>query len=1197
MHLKKIEVYGFKSFAEKINMEFDLGVTCVVGPNGSGKSNISDCVRWVLGEQSAKNLRGGKMEDVIFAGTQYRKSMGFAKVSLVLDNVDGSLPIDYDEVTVTRKLYRSGESEYFINNTTCRLKDIHELFMDTGIGKDGYSIIGQGRVDEILSTKSEDRRAIFEEASGIVKYKSRKNEALRKLEQTSRNMERINDTVSMLQEQLNPLEKQAHVAQKYRELKQRLKELEVLLYIDKIGKTCEGQKSIGEEYQKSLSMVHVEEMALKKMEDLYSEKNENLQCMLKKLEDTKNEYYKNEGTIGGIAHKIQMDEERKRSINLNLFRLKDEMGKLDAGISHAKREESNYSDKLKKIEKEQEEYNLKLGQEEKKLNGIIDNLTDKQKEMENLNDRYLEKLNEKTVMINVVNSGTSLLEGIEIKKIELVDKKNRCESDALVHKKHMDELERNIQNFQDILIKTSEVVKSKEKCIKDISGKIEDTTKKLNDLTVALNSDISKYKILKDLEDNFEGYTKSVKLILKLCGTDKSFDRGIHGALLGLISVPKMAEVAIEVALGSALQYIVTDTEDEAKRVIDYLKKNNIGRATFLPISSVKGKAFDKDQADKIKLSDGFVGFAHEVISYDKKYEGIILSFLGKIVLVDDLQQGIDMARKFNHKFKIVTLKGEFLNIGGSITGGSISGRDAGMIARGRQIKELKEAIDSKKILLKEKDEELEEMKIDRENNQKELTFDQQKQKEYEMAMLKEVGTRERLKDDHERAMEDLENSSNQLNELLKEEKEAKDKYESDKKRLAEVEKEIDDIQVMVVKNKEKHKRKLRERESVQGSIMQINIELNKVIELARSITELQNKEANHRKELEDSVIKKNEQSDEFKKEILAIDEDISRLKADLICESKNKDSIYESMVNLEKDKKQIEQEVEKVFGDIRKINKNIIALKEEFSRVENKKERIDSEIKYLKDKLWEEYELTYNNAVNLNKDVQKKVTQKEINDIRADIKALGDVNMGAIEEYDKVRENYDFLMEQKNDMEKSEQNLKKAILDITNVMKEQFVTQFELINENFNVVFSELFEGGRAKLILDDESNVLESGIQIQVQPPGKKLQNMMLLSGGERAFTAIALLFAIIKLRPAPFCILDEIEAALDDANVYKFADYIKRHIDLSQCILITHRKGTMEAADSIYGVTMQEQGVSKVVSLRLDEVCEEEILERVE
>lgn len=1197
MHLKKIEVYGFKSFAEKVNMEFDLGVTCVVGPNGSGKSNISDCVRWVLGEQSAKNLRGGKMEDVIFVGTDYRKSMGFAKVSLVLDNSDGSLPIEYDEVMVTRKLYRSGESEYSINGALCRLKDIHELFMDTGIGKDGYSIIGQGRVDEILSSKSEDRRAIFEEASGIVKYKVRKNEAVRKLEETNKNMARINDTINVLSEQVSSLEKQASVAKKYLELTDRLRESEVLLYIDKIRKACELRHSVNAEYEKSGKMVQDEEMLEKDMESKYKLQNDKLQSTVAKLDEIKNEYHSNESMLGDIEHSIQMDEERKRNIELNLFRLRDEVGKLDSSIQHTTKEESSYNDKLDKLKKDVGKWSEKLSQEQKKLDDITNNLTDKQKEMEELNDSYLSKLNYKTVTINNVSVAQSTLDGIVFKKKELIERKEKFEVDANAYENKMENMDVCIKKYQDLLIKKREDVLSKEKDINEVEQAREECTHKLNELTVALNSDLSKYKILKDLEDNFEGYTKSVKVILKLCREDKKFGSGVHGALIGLIDVPKMAEIAIEVALGSALQYIVTDSEEDAKRVIEYLKRNSLGRATFLPIASVNGKEFERGDKKDIQSCEGFVGFANEIVSYDKIYEGIVLSFLGKIVVVNDLQQGIDMARRFRHKFKIVTLKGEFLNIGGSITGGSVSKKEAGIIARGRQIKELEDEIQNKKSKKDELSKENEAQKICLDKSRIELVELQKEQKEYEMSMLKELSNKERLEDDVKKAKGDLLDIAKKLEDVLKEESDLRDKYEKDKKALGVVEKELDDIQVMVVNNKKKHKETLYERENVQGSIMQINIELNKVLEMEKSMNELITRETNHKMELQQSLYNKNKEICEYQREVVSIDENICKLKDKLSGESKNKESIHDRMDALCEDKKKDEQELEKIFSSMRNINKNIIALKEAFSRVESKKDKVDGEINYLKDRLWDEYELTYNNAIELNRDkMNRKVSKKEIDDIRAKIKLLGDVNVGSIEEYNKVKEHYDFLIEQREDMEKSWQNLNKVIAEITCVMKEQFITQFKLIDKNFNIVFNELFEGGRAKLILDDENDVLESGIQIQVQPPGKKLQNMMLLSGGERAFTAIALLFAIIKLRPAPFCILDEIEAALDDANVYKFAEYIKAHVDLSQFILITHRKGTMEAADTIYGVTMQEQGVSKVVSLKLDEVCENEILERV-
>ena len=1186
MYLKRIEIQGFKSFAEKIGMDFERGVTCIVGPNGSGKSNISDCIRWVLGEQSAKSLRGGKMEDVIFAGTENRKSMGFARVSIILDNQDESLPIDYSEVIITRRLYRSGESEFLINNNQCRLKDIHELLMDTGIGKDGYSIIGQGRVDEILSTKSEDRRAVFEEAAGIVKYKTRKNESLKKLKETSDNIERINDTVEVLKGQLDPLEKQSIKAKKYLELSEELKEAEVLSYIDRIGKAYEQKKQIEVEYEESLSLVTKQEMELKKEEDTYNSENQKLQEIDKRLEETKNIFYKSEGKLSEFAYQIKVDEEKINSASLNIFRLKDEVRKLNDEVLDKEKDQKSKKDKLKKMKEKESETEKKLEDEEKKLNNVLDNLNDKQNEMERLNNSYLEKLNEKTITTNCISNAENLLQSIKEKKQELEKELNQDKDKVSFFNKDLEAVCNKIKNSQDLLIKESDRAKEIELLVKDLEKKYEDNTKLLNDTVVNINSNISKSKILKDLEDNFEGYTRSVKNVLKLIEKNDKFKKGVYGVLLKLITVPKELETAIEVALGNALQYIVTDTENEAKNIIEYLKKNNLGRATFLPISSVEGREFEKDLMNKIESTKGFVGFGSKVISYDYKYYNIILSFLGKVVIVSDLQSGIEMAKKFKHKFKIVTKKGEFLTVGGAITGGSLN-KETGILARGRQIEELEKIILDNKQKEKELRNELENIDMDLSNKKQELLRCRKDQKDYEIALLKDMSLKERIEDDMKNHKSNLEKKIKEKEDILEEENETKEKYENDKRRLCELEKEMEDIQIGVSKNKEKHKSKLRERENLQGRVMQMKIDLNKVIDSIQSVSNFIQMDDDNINRLKTDIAKKTKEREEYQNTTEALNKDIEMLRKKLEDESKNKDGMSQKIQEIEKEKEDKAKYIEKSFLNLSNINKNIVVLKEEFTRVSNKKEKVEDDINCLKDRLWEDYELTYQNAISLNKDSSKKVSMKRINDLKTSIKDLGDVNVLAIEEYKKVKEHYEFMINQKSDMEKSVQNLKKVISEITQVMKEQFITQFKIINENFNVVFNELFEGGRAKLVLEDENNVLESGIQIQVQPPGKKLQNMMLLSGGERAFTAIALLFAIIKLRPAPFCILDEIEAALDDANVYKFAEYIRRHVDFSQFILITHRKGTMESADTIYGVTMKEKGVSKIVSLKLDQL----------
>ena len=1181
MYLKRLEMYGFKSFADKTVLDFMPGITTVIGPNGSGKSNISDCIRWILGEQSLKSLRGTKSEDIIFAGTQNRKALGYAEASLVIDNSDSKLPIEYNEVVVTRRIYRSGESGYFINKVPCRLKDVLELFMDTGIGKDGYSIIGQGKIDEILSNKSEDRRHIFEEAAGIVKYRTRKMDSEKKLEQTKLNLLRINDIISEIEANIEPLKIQSEKAKRFLSLRDELKNIEVGLFLYNI-----------DDYKKQIQDILenidiIETQKVKEDENLNNiqlEKEElklQIDKLIEEIEKTQNLHFEGNKVKEQYNSEINVSSERISNNKENYLRFGEEIESLENRNKELEEEKNQKQEKKDNLYLNKEKFEKELKEKEEELEKYSKTLSNKEIEIESKKQIVQKNIDDRYEIIAQINKEKADFENFEKREHSL---KNDIQDTISELDNTRTNKEEKSKEFYSIDKKRTEILQKIEKMQKEN----EISQEKLKDFNVKLNSYQSEYRIkesrlkfLIETEKEKEGYAKSVKLLLEAIERDSSLAKGVYGVLANLIQVDKKYEIAIEMSLGGAIQNIVTASEDEAKKLVNYLRENNLGRASFLPITSVRGTRLSGVNTKRI---NGIIGLASDLIKYDKKYDGIILSLLGKTVIVEDIDSAVALAKQNGYKFRIVTLKGDIINPSGAISGGSTPNKTVSILGRGKEIKSLEEELKfiKEKIARVEKEkseyensisEILEEFNIKQKESQElEITYATEKQKidNIELEILKLDSKLAKLRTDLDSCVKEKElNLNNQ--ESLKEKVSDIDKQnetlnieiEEFTNLNKDNQKYIDDLNFDITNLKISVSSFDESEVSINEIMERINADIKNNISSIENKKNLREKNLQETKELENKI-------EEIKNKILKLEEEI--------------DGSKEKVEKLKNDRINKNEKLLIIESDIENQNEKIEDIKNQISKLDLKKSKIELELNQVINRMWEEYELTPNNVENIEKAKNPSEVQKKVNSIRNEIKELGSVNIDAIKEYKEIKERYDFMSEQRLDLENSSNKLRKVINEMTETMKKQFAEQFKIINKNFGEVFAELFGGGKAELILSDKENILESGIEINVQPPGKKLQNMMLLSGGERAFTAIALLFAILKINPAPFCVLDEIEAALDDVNVYRFAEYLKKFSENSQFLVITHRKGTMEAADTVYGITMEEKGISKLLSMKL-------------
>lgn len=1187
MYLKRLDIQGFKSFAEKINLEFNSGITSVVGPNGSGKSNIADAIRWVLGEQSIKTLRGSKMEDVIFAGTEHRKPLGFAEVSLTIDNSDGKLPIEFGEVTVTRRIFRSGESEYLLNKTQCRLKDITELFMDTGLGRDGYSVIGQGRIDEILSTRSEDRRHIFEEASGIMKYKTRKLEAEKKLELTRQNLDRINDIINELESQLEPLKEQSEAARKYLDLRESLKELEVNVYLENLTRFRDRLKEFDDQYKTARDNVDAENRKLEEITGANRQKTELMKQLDEKLEASRQEYYNIEGNLERCGSEIKINNEKVGHLEQNISRLEAEIAETEGRMAGLEKEASVKQERLKYLERQLKDFTVKLSEYEKQMEELLKTLDESERHIENLKTAIMDKMDlqsDKRMQIGNIRT-----------HIETVQKRQKTiDHDVYQLMVENDSEKMKSEDLSESIRHASEQIKKQKARLAGLSGERTESDKLLSGLKSReskLKGDLqfksSRVKMLKEMEQNLEGYNRSVRQVLQACRESPEFGRGIHGALAQLIKVEKKYENAIEMTLGGALQNIVTETEEDAKKAIEFLKSNRLGRATFLPISSVTGKSFDNGMLADISRQQGFCGIASGLVAFDRKYGGIIESLLGRVAVVENLDNAIAMARRFKYAFRIVTLEGDILSTGGSMSGGSLDNRGPGILSRSREITELEAELLSLGNEEKELERDIKELVDSIAEISSEITGVEGDIKNNELVKIRDESHLFQVEENRRKLAARSDMLKQEKAQLERQQAETEKELEKYQKELSDIELDIAETKKVVAEHQEKHKEDQTVRDALHTDIMDFKISVSSIQESMEGVRETSDRIASEKETLVKGISRKKAEMEKNRGEIEALRQANEGLDSVIRRYEEEKTGRTLEMDRIAEERRVMEEDLYEIVNRINDINKNILLMQEDFNRIEVKKAKLEAEMEAVQNRMWDEYELTYTSALQLKKDIGSiPQAQKKIGEYRNRIKELGPVNVSAIEEYVKTKERHEFMAAQRNDMEQAREKLLRVIYEMTSIMKKQFLEQFRLINENFSAVFKELFNGGRAELLLTDRENVLESGIEIEVQPPGKKLQNMMLLSGGERAFTAIALLFSILRLRPSPFCVLDEIEAALDDANVYRFAEYLRKYSSQTQFIMVTHRKGTMEGSDMLYGVTMQEHGISRIVSLRMGE-----------
>ena len=1180
MYLKRLELQGFKSFADKTVLEFKPGITAVIGPNGSGKSNISDSIRWVLGEQSMKSLRGAKSEDIIFAGTQNRKSLGFAEESIVIDNKDGELPVEYAEVIVTRKIYRSGETGYFINKTPCRLKDILELFMDTGIGKDGYSIIGQGKIDEILSNKSEDRRHIFEEAAGIVKYRARKSESEKKLEQTKLNLLRINDILSEIETGLDPLRIQSEKAKRFLELHESLKDIEVGLFIHNIETYKEKLEQVVEDLKILENQKSDEEEKLNNIQNKKGTLKKQIDELIEEIEKCQNIGFESTNQIEKINSEIGISNEKILHNKENNERLLSEIEDSKQKIKDLQEEKDTKKQKKDSLFSNKEKFEKELEEKEAELSKLTKGLSTKELEIE-AKKQVIEK-----------NTDLKYEKNIEISSLdanfENIEKRQKSIKTEI--QETVSELDRTRTQKQDMSKEFQKIESEKNSATKEleensnkkekIENKIKEFNEQIDKMSYELRMKDSRQKFLIETEKEKEGYAKAVKLLLTDCDKNADLNKGVHGIIANLISVDKKYETAIEMTLGGMLQNIVTDNEEVAKKLVNHLRANNMGRASFLPITSIKGSKIDKIKGK----FPGVIGVAADLVKFDKKYTQIVYNLLGRTVIVDNMDTGIALAKENKYGFRIVTIQGDIINASGAITGGSVAQKTVNILGRGREIENLAKEIE----VLQNKISETKRSKQDYEESISEFVEDSKELDEKIQQINIVYATEKQKMLSVEEQILRLENTLSKLrneNEKIENQKaDIKNQKQNIQNSVEDLEKEINELSIVIKEFAEANSENQKYIDDLNFDITNLKISVSSFDESGSSIDEIIERIDKDIENYNNAITVKNDQIEDLKREDIELKEKIESLKNQIIEIKNSVSTSTEKIEQLKLDRANKNEALNKIEKDITDQFNLLEDLKGNLVKIDVKKTKLEQDIDLVVNNLWEEYELTPNNATDYKKVENVQTTQKEVNDIRSEIKDLGSINVDSIEEYKKTKERYDFMCEQRLDLENTISKLRKMISEITDTMKKQFVEKFKLINKNFNEVFVELFGGGKAELILEDEDNVLECGIDIKAQPTGKKLQNMMLLSGGEKAFTAIALLFAILKINPAPFCILDEIEAALDDVNVYRYAEYLKKFCSDTQFLVITHRKGTMEAADTVYGVTMEENGISKLLSMKL-------------
>ena len=1180
MFLKSLEIRGFKSFADKTELKFKKGITAVVGPNGSGKSNISDSVRWVLGEQSVKTLRGGKMEDVIFAGTQFRKPVGLAQVSLTLDNEDGSLSSDYNEVTVSRRIFRSGEAEYLINGTKCRLKDITQLFMDTGIGKEGYSLIGQGKIEAVLSGKPEERRNLLEEAAGIVKYKSRKEEAEKKLSNTDTNLVRIRDIISTYEERIEPLRIEREKALKYKTISEELTSKEVSLSVHFINEIEVILKEFNEDVATREENIKNKKLQLLDEKERLNELKAKIEGIEKRTSENKAEYYNKKDNITKLSNEILLINERINNINSIISKNTQELKELNVKITVINEEKERIEADLEESKEEQKNKGNEILELEKRTGQAQSDLSKMEDNIKNLKENQFELLRGhsdiKNSIILITNDIKARMEREEI----LGSSFSSVEGNIKINTATLTGIQMTLESYKSEVNFLEVGISEKRKSIVSLNSKAIALDKDLREVNKVINGLEANKTMLTNLEKHYEGYNRSVKTLME--EIDKGNTPYAQGTkVLGeIFSVDKEYETAIEIALGAGISNVITEDDKIAKDLINYLKKNNMGRATFLPLNNIRGNKLSLDK--NLTSLDGYIGIASDIISFSPKYEKAINNAVGRTIICRDMDSALNLSKKGNNNYRIVTLSGELIAPGGALTGGSLQKKFTNILGRKREIEEITETLNNKKEELSKKSNELEALRVKIKTLDEEILNDKDNIHFKNIEKAKKESEINSLRNETQRLSHNLEVSKGEISRN-------KDEINTLNKNLELKNKELSNIEGEDSFNKEK----TTELESNLDSVK------NKLQEMREKLTELKVKKASHDEVLTGKlgeVFRKGNEIDEYldkakdleeenknSNENIQILNDSIKDKQEVIKEEETKMVILEeSFKDEEVAKIKLKEEQNTKESKISEISDIINKEEGELNKKEIQRAKSEMERDNLYTKLNEELELTLAEAMDIAVEVEDTSKYKEdISRLKSKITALGTVNLAAIEEYEEVKEKYEFMYGQEQDLEGAKKELLSVINELTNNMKEMFKENFKILNKNFNETFRELFKGGCAELVLG-EGDELTANIDIVVEPPGKKLQNINLMSGGQKVLSAIALLFAILKMKPTPFCILDEIEAALDDANVFRYAEFLKEFADGTQFIVITHRKGTMEASDMMYGVTMEEKGISKVVSV---------------
>ncbi len=1181
MYLKSIEVHGFKSFANKIVFDFHKGITGIVGPNGSGKSNVADAVRWVLGEQSVKQLRGSSMQDVIFAGTENRKPLSYAYVAITLDNSDHQLAIDYEEVTVARRLYRSGESEYLINGSPCRLKEVSELFYDTGIGKEGYSIIGQGQIDRILSGKPEERRELFDEAAGIVKFKKRKATAQKKLENERDNLVRVNDILAELERQVGPLERQSEKAKTYLKKKSELKEYDVNMFLLESEQIRSQQKDVEDKFQIADAQLKESNADYEKIRTEYEQLGQSMAQMDEKINSIRENISNTSVMKEKLESQIQILTEQIHTAEMTDEHLQSRLGAIDQEKAQRSEQSATYIAEKEQLDEQLLEVQNRQNEAQEKLTAVQQEIARCNQGIENGQKELYELLNNKAGIQSKQQRFDTMLEQINIRKAELgkrlLDRKTQEADLNTVLSDYQKELEAVSLEIIDLKKKEEELT-GKEKEWRD---KLRENGRKLEENQTAFHKQQSRLESLKNIAERYDGYGNSIRKVME----QKASNPGLLGVVSDLIQVEKKYETAIETALGGNIQNIVTEDESTAKKMIGFLKQNRLGRATFLPLTSVSAKGNPKNET--LLDEEGVLGIANRLVKCDKKYDEVAAYLLGRVLVVDTIDHAIALAKKNHYSLHIVTLEGEYLSPGGSMTGGAFK-NSSNLLARKREIEELEQKVDSIRKELSELKNRREDIRTAIELNADEL--DQVKEELQQKYLVQNtakmnVDRAKQQRNESEAVFTGLMGEKQQIEQQIEEidnnKKQILDEIEYSKKREQEINEEANAFQKIL-----EEQAKLENEASQKLSNIQLETaNIKQKVEFAQvNIDRINGEVEKFDAERADLLENAAQSKEDAKKK----QQDIEEIKKTIAASGESHGKLEEELRESVAQKEQMSANYRGFFQKQEEISKRCNDLDKEIFRLNNQREKLKEAGEYQTNYLWEEYELTPHAALELQNDIYDDLTalKKMVAEVKDEIRKLGDVNVNAIEEYKEVSERYQFLKGQHDDLVEAEQTLVGIIEDLDSGMRKQFSEKFAEIQKEFDASFKHLFGGGHGTLELVEDEDILECGIRIIAQPPGKKLQNMMQLSGGEKALTAIALLFAIQALKPSPFCLLDEIEAALDDSNVTRFASYLNKLTKNTQFIVITHRRGTMAAADRLYGITMQEKGVSTLVSVNLIE-----------